>query len=323
MTLYIEPRSFLIEASMRWKRGQRLKLVSESDAPSPARAVLREVRESLGIPVVPVLYQAYAAFPEFLERHWQAFGPAVQSRQFFLLGSRLGAESYTRAHNYFEIRALPRPEAATTQACTLQIAQVLDYYQYLDPVLLLIAAAQMQAFERPVGQPMRHAELAGHPQFSAAPSLLDDERASPVLQRSWNERKRLFELALVSDEHRALACFPDFYLPYWATLKELLQSPVYADCQYRLAESALEMANELPARVETEVSQLLEAGVTDEQITSIMRINEAFMQALTAQVLDITFARIGCEGGTPTEHAPHKPPLVETSDKTGSPVRAA
>lgn len=309
---------------MRWKRGQRLKLVSESEAPSPARAVLREVRESLGVPIVPKLYQAYAAFPKFLELHWQAFRPAVQSRQFFLLGSRLAAESYTRAHNYFEIRRLPRPAANVEAGTPLPVPQVLDYYQYLDPLLLLIAAAQMRAFEGPVGQSLRTVEAGKHPEFRVAPSLVCEGQASPDLQRTLNERKRFCELAAIADEHRALACFPDFYVQYWAALKELLQSPVYADCQYRLADSAIEMANELPVRVETEVAQLVDAGLTGEQLTSVMRMNQAFMEALTGLVLDITFARIGCEGGSAPEQTSHKPPIPDPSaSKTGPPVRAA
>lgn len=318
-----KPACFLIEASMSWKRGQRLKLVSESEAPSPIRAILREVRESLGVPAVPVLYQAYAAFPEFLELHWQAFRPFVRSQQFFLLGCRLGAESYTRAHNYFEIRALPCP-TTTTPSSTVRLPQVLDYYQYLDPLLLLIAVAQMQAFEGPVGELRPSSKNVIHPEFTAAPSLLRDEQAGSQMQRRWNERKRLLGLALDFDEHRALACWPEFYVQYWAALKEVLRSPVYADCQYRLAESAVEMTTELPARVETDVSQLLDRGFSGEQATSVMRINEAFMQALTGLLLDVTFARIGCEGGTPTEGAPHKPPVPEHSvGPTESPVHAA
>jgi len=83
--------------NMRWKRGNRLRLVSEDEAPSRTRKIFDEVRRDLGLPVVPVLYQAYAVFPEFLELHWEAFRPVVQSRQFFQLGARLAAETYTRA----------------------------------------------------------------------------------------------------------------------------------------------------------------------------------------------------------------------------------
>ena len=307
---------------MRWKRGQRLKLVSESEASSQMRAIFRQVRECLGVSFIPALYRAYAAFPEFLELHWQRFRPAFESRQFFLLGSRLAAESYTRAHNYFPITALPRADLQVEQPA-LPLQQVLDCYQYVDPLLLLIAAAQMQAFEGPIGQPAVTAESNGHPRFPTAPSLVDDAEATTALQRSWNERKRLCELAFISDEHRALARFPDFYIPYWRALKDLLQSPVYADCQYRLADSALEMAHELPARVETELPQLLDAGMTDEQVTSVMRINEAFVGVLTGLVLDITFARIACEAEDPVSQSPKRPASEPSAEKAGSPVRAA
>jgi len=311
---------------MRWKRGSRLKLVSEADAPSRTREIFRELRECLGLPVIPSLYQAYAAFPDFLELHWRAFRPVFQSRQFFLLGARLAAESYTRAHNYFEIPAMNgwdrAPEVGTNHA----ILQVLDYYQYLDPLLLLITAAQMQAFEGPVGEVNSALEPAAHPQFPVAPCQLQDRQATTSLQRCWAERRRTLELAFISDEHRGLACWPEFYLEYWTTLKELLVSPVYADCQYRLADSALNMVAELPVRVETSVAQLLEAGLSEDVVTAVARLNDLFVQALTGLVLDITFARIGVEKGPgkaepipPSKEGPHD----SAKKKVGSPIRAA
>jgi hypothetical protein len=320
---------------MRWKQGSRLKLVSESDLPTRTRALLREVRESLGVPVVPKLYQAFAAYPKFLEVHWKAFRPAIQSRQFFVLGARLAAESYTRAHNYFDIPPLRHSESASPASSRLSISQELDYYQYLDPLLLLIAAAQMQAFDGSVGNDRGKAERAVHPDFVVAPSLLDDAKASPALQRSWQERTRLLELAFISDEHRALACWSDFYLKYWGALKGVLHSPVYADCQYRLADSALNMTAELPVRIETGVAELMESGLSEEDVASVTRINELFVQALTGLVLDITFARIGFEKGASTEpraQAPTREPLHEANQpppetppkkKARSPIRAA
>ena len=84
---------------MRSKKGSRLKLVSEADAPLPVRAIFDEVRHSLGVPSVPILYLAYATMPHFLELHWKAFRPALQTRQFFTLGARLSAEANNVACN--------------------------------------------------------------------------------------------------------------------------------------------------------------------------------------------------------------------------------
>jgi|HubBroStandDraft_3_1064219.scaffolds.fasta_scaffold59106_3 hypothetical protein len=309
---------------MGWKRGNRLRLVSEDDAPPRTREIFEEICHSLGLPSVPILYQAYAAFPQFLELHWRAFRPALQSRQFFMLGARMAAESYTRAHNYFEIAALTMYESHPDVSPKLPISQVLDYYQYLDPLLLLISAAQMQAFEGPVGE-NGNFEPANHPDFPVPPCLLNLEQVSPAVQRTWDERRRILDVAVVSDEHRALACWPDFYREYWAVLKSILRSPVYADCQYRIGESALCLVAELPVQVETGVAQLLDAGMDGEELCSLVRINEAFMQAMTGLVLDVTFARIGCEGGTHGQSAAQRESAraPKKKKKAGSPTRAA
>jgi len=313
---------------MRWKRGSRLQLIGEGDASPRIRAIFADMRECLGLPVVPPLYRAYAVFPDFLERHWQSFRPILKSRQFFVLGARLAAESYTRAHNYFAIGHLDERESGSVSEVALPLSQVLDYYQYLDPLLLLITATQMQAFEGPSGEPAGITQDARHASFPVAPRLLCDTEASPTVQRIWEERRKLLELAFISDEHRALACWPDFYQQYWAALKGLLQSPLYEDCQYRIGESALRLARELPTCQDTTIPDLLEAGLEGEQVSSLVRINEEFMQAFTGLLLDVTFARIGSEGGNHKESTPktlgERPVQSQTSvDRAGEPTRAA
>jgi hypothetical protein len=161
--------------------------------------------------------------------------------------------------------------------------------------------------------------------FPVSPCLLADSQTTPTVHRIWDERRRILELAFISDEHRSLACWPDFYRQYWASLRKLLQSPLYTDCQYRIGESAWSMTHELPVIVETGVSQLLEFGMQDEEVSSLARINEAFMQAMTGLVLDITFARIGCDGGTHVQTAaPERGATRGTKKrKTSSRTRAA
>lgn len=310
---------------MRWKRGNRLKLVSEADAPPRTREIFDEVRHALGSPLVPKLYQGYAAFPEFLELHWQAFRPVLETRQFFLLGARLAAESYTRAHNYFTVRGMASRDSYGEAAGALPISQVLDYYQYLDPLLLLIATAQMRALEGPIGQAQAEHDAAHHPCFPIAPRLLSDTEATSQVHGIWNERQQMLWLAFVSDEHRAMASWPSFYQEYWSLLKDLLQSPLYTDCQSRIVESAWGLVRELPVKFETDISQLLDAGLSEEGLSLLAQTNEEFVQGLSGLVLDITFARIASEGGTRCEsHPSQKPPAADGKrKKASSPTRAA
>jgi hypothetical protein len=294
---------------MRCKRGSRLKLVSEAEASPPICAIFDEVRHDLGVPVVPILYQAYAAIPRFLELHWQALRPAFGTRDFFRMGQRLAAEAYTRAQSYFaipDLRALRKNELGGNQEIVSLIG-ALEYYQYLDPLLVLITAAQMQAFDGPVGSAKEQVENGLPDRIARAPELAADEVGDGGLQRIWDGRRRALDLAFIPEEHRAAAMWPGIYQQCWLALKELVASPLYADCQYRIGESAWETVWDLPVAFETDVSQLVEAGLSGEDISLVARVNESLFGAFTGMLLDVTFMRIACEGGSQTEGHPYKP----------------
>jgi len=286
---------------MSWKRGSRLKLVTEADAMPPTCAIFDEVRHSLGVSDVPILYQAYAAVPKFLELHWEAWRPAMSSHMFFRMGERLAAETYTRAQSYF---AIPDSRMLRESADAAEITGLLGalrYYQYLDPLLALITAAQMQAFDGVVGTPVDQVEGGSPNSIVRAPELAAYQRAATGLQRVWEERRRTLDLPFIPDEHRAAAMWPALYQQCWAGLKELISSPLYADCQYRIGESAWGMVRDLPVAVDTEISRMVEAGLSAEEISQVARINESLFAAFTGMLLDVTFMRIACEGGSQTE----------------------
>ena len=50
-----------IEIGMPWRKGKRLKLVSEDEAPEPVHRIYSEIKEALGVPFVSTIFQASAA----------------------------------------------------------------------------------------------------------------------------------------------------------------------------------------------------------------------------------------------------------------------
>lgn len=309
---------------MRWKRGSRLRLVSEAEALPPIRAIFDEVRHSLGVPAVPILYQAYAAVPKFLEFHWEAFRPAVRTKDFFRMGERLAAEAYTRAQSYFaipDLRELREPGVSNERETEISaLVGALEYYQYLDPLLILITVAQMQALDGIVGSAEPQIESGSPKLVASSPDLADVERTAPALQRIWEERRRTLDLAFVPEEHRAAAMWPGLYQECWNSLRDLVASPLYADCQYRIGESAWGLVRDLPVQIETDISRLLEAGLTDEEISFVARANESLIGAFTGMLLDVTFMRIACEGGSRKAAVGSKP---ESKQEEQAGTRAA
>ncbi len=285
---------------MPWRKGNKLKVVPEAEAQGRIAEIYREIKEALGVPHVNVIFQAYAVYPEFLERFWGAARPVLQTREFFQLADRIGAEAYTRMHNYFGIPDLcaEMTRRGLSEDARQELTQTVELFHYNNPPLLLLAAAQLQAFESRIGHDGRGTASPEHPVFREKPVLIEEQEAPPSIRRIYDDIRRTFGLPLVNTDYRAFARWPDFLEAYWAVLKPVSQSPVYLECQQGVRESAWNLSRELPVPLELSASQLTDEGVSDERVSDVFRITELFVQALSGLVLNVAVAKIGLEGGT-------------------------
>ena len=92
--------------------------------------------------------------------------------------------------------------------------------------------------------------------------------------------------------------WPDFLAAYWQVMKPVVQSPLYSECQWALRDTTWEMTRELPARIELSCEQLTDAGMSDDDVATCVKITELFVKHLSGMVLNIAAAKIGLEGGT-------------------------
>ena len=132
--------------------------------------------------------------------------------------------------------------------------------------------------------------------------------------------KRDLGMPVVISDLRALACWPDFLRAYWGLLHPLLLSPLYQECQFGIAETAWTLARELPGPFELTTAQMTEAGMKEDDITSIVRLTQAFSQGFCAALLNIALAKVGFEGGNITNHENTEPQLPSPPE---NPIRAA
>ncbi len=297
---------------MPWRKGNKLKLVRESESNGRIAEIYREIKEALGVPHVNVVFQAYAVYPEFLERFWGAAKRIVRSREFFELSGRIGAEAYTRMHNYFAIPDLcaEMTRRGLSPDARSELTAVTELFHYNNPPLLLLTSAQLQAFEARVDGNGHSSPPGEHPVFGEKPALVEEEEAPPAIRRIYDDIKRTLGLPMVNTDYRAFARWPDFLETYWPALKTIMQSPVYDECQQGMRESAWNLARELPAPLDLSASKLIDDGMSDDQVSDVFRITEMFVQALSGLVLNVAVAKIGLEGGTrrtrPTEECPEQ-----------------
>ncbi len=295
---------------MSWKKGNRLRTISEPDAGGRTREIFEEIKSKLGLPYVGLVFQAYAAYPAFLEAQWAHLRPVVERQEFFSLAGRLRADAYTRMHNYFEIPDLEAQASALGHSGSGELCEVVDLFHYSNTLELLIVAAQWQALDGPVGKSSNPRDPAPdvlvtpttqsveRPRNAKCPILVDEQSASPAAITIFDEVKRTLAVPLTDVAFRAVARWPEFLCEYWGALQQILQLPMYQECLHGIYESAWNLAHELPAPLELTPDQMADLGLSDQEIVSIVRISELFLRMTTGMALNLAVAKIALEGGS-------------------------
>ncbi|HEX7962391.1 MAG TPA: halocarboxylic acid dehydrogenase DehI family protein [Terriglobales bacterium] len=314
------------------KRQRRIALVPESAAQGRVLEIYQEIKAALGVPQVNILFQAYGAYPKFLELHWQAIKPTLGTAEFFQFADRLRAEAYTRAHNYFAVPDFCEEvkEMQLSQGARQELTEIVELFHYNNPLLLLIVAAQMHAFDEASVTQRQSSSPATHPVFAHKPCSVPEEHATERVKRVYEDIKRTLGLNFINSDYRALGRFPDFLEAYWEAMKPALALPIYSEHKRRLRESAFGFAAELPFAPQLSIQHMQDAGVEEEQITDIVRLTEQFIDLISGLVLNVCFAKIGLEGGTRGDHGKHEKktvwePIEQKADSTpdDTPKRAA
>ena len=298
----------VITYRMPLSRKRRLPLVREADVSGRTLEIYQEIKSALGVPHVNVIFQAYGVYPRFLDLMWKTMQPAVETLDFFRFADRLRAEAYTSTHNYFSIPDLCYSirEVHFSVGAQHELTDAVELFHYNNPLLLLIAATQLQAFE---DGPMHHRTAptgADHPVFTQKFVKITEEAAPLPIRKIYEEMKRILGVSFINTDYQTFARWPDFLTLYWNALKPVVSSPVYGESQHALRESALLLASDLPNAPRLSVEHMQEAGLTDEEISPVIHITEEFLELLAGLVQNIAFAKIALEGGNRFQ-APARP----------------
>lgn len=284
---------------MPLSRKRRLPLLREADASGRTLEIFQEIKTALGVPHVNVIFQAYGAYPRFLESMWKTLRPAVETQNFFHHADRLRAEAYTRTHNYFPVPDLCSSirDIHFSAGAQHELTDVVELFHYNNPLLLLIAALQLQAFEDGPTQRRSAATGAEHPVILGKPVQITEESAPAPTRKIYDDIKRTLGVAFVNTDYQALARWPDFLSMYWNAFKRMATSPLYGESRHSLRESALTLASDLPNAPQLSVEHMQEIGLAADEISAAIHITEEFLDHLSGLVLNVAFAKIALEGG--------------------------
>jgi len=285
---------------MPWRKGNRLQLMPESEASPRVREIYTSIRQTLKLPSVATFFQAYGMEPTLLDMFWTAAEPIAKTQRFAECSDRLRADCFTRVHNYFAIPDFCEQmrEEHFSPGALAELQNSIELFYISVPMTLLLAAFQLRGFDGPVGDPKVPRETFSPTWSFHKPIFIDEEKASPLVHKVYEEMKRQFETHVVHRMYRSFARFPDFLIKYWDTLRVIVQSPLYSRFEHEVRITAEQLTYELPGPFDVSSEKLLAAGVQMEEVTSMVRITEVFERSLPSTLLNVCVAKIGIEGGS-------------------------
>ena len=274
-----------------------LHLLNERDAEGSTKTIFEDIKRSLGVPYVNTMFQALASHPRFFELFWNTAKPALYTQEFFICAERLGAEAYTRMANYFSVPDLRDGTAATDFGNREQpeLQEAVELYDYNYSVLLLLSAALVHAFEHPDAHVREGTPVAIDSRYLKKPVLIEENVAPIKTRRIYEDIKRTLHIPFINICYMDFARWPDFLSSYWESLKPLLKTPLYEHNRLALRDSALSMASSLPKPLRLATSEMEEAGLSAPDIDSVIQLSELFLNQVSKQALNMSFARIGLE----------------------------
>lgn len=281
--------------------------VSEESAEGAIKAIYDDIKVTLRVPFVSLVFRVLATEPDYLAMAWRALKPNVQT--VFFEGSADQLRAYL-VHAVSSWPGAPRPTDAD------QITPVLTIFQYLEPKLLLILAALRSATS---GTQPKLTELPRAAKRQVAPgippgaqnvSFIDAERAGAAVNAIFDDVRVTQHTPVVGDEFRALAAWPSYLESAWQTWKPLAGQPAYLQCGRALRRATEGVLTALPFGLNLYPHALRHAGLSELQIDRVQDILRQFDALQQEMAVAVSFWAVGAEGQEQAGRSPFPPQIL-------------
>jgi hypothetical protein len=281
--------------------------VSEADAAGAVKAIYDDIKATLRVPVVPLVFRVLATEPDYLAMAWRALKPNAQTAFFEDSSDHLRTFLVKSAAAW---AGAPRPPDGSGALPVLKV------FQYLDPKLLLAVAAlrsatsgsQPKLTELP--RDAKRQMVPGVPPAAGSVEMVDPEQASAQVQAVFDDIRIVLHASVIGDEFRALAFWPEYLESAWHAWKTVAGQPAYLQLERALGRTLEEVLTALPFRLNLYPHALRHAGLSELQIDAVQEILGGFYGLQRAMAAAVSYWTMGAEGQDQAARSPFPPQLL-------------
>ncbi len=276
--------------------------ISEGAAPEEIREIYRDIKYTLQVSFVPLIFRVLASHQTFFQKMWQELRPTITDQwEEAADGIRTRAispvlEGQPGSNHREQLRKLGYSERQIEE-----IEGQLHVYHYVDPKLALLTTVLHEALEgHPVGVssqvvwPTGRGVPASMPRVGrVAPTEADEE-----ITQLFEDAKQALDLPVVSDEVRTLAQWSEYFQLAWTEVADLSQREAYQRAIEGVGQEAEGAMRELRRRMDLRPEDLRRLGIEESEQDKIREVVAALHRAmpdLTVQVTYWMLALVGTE----------------------------
>lgn len=264
--------------------------VSERAASGETERIYHEIRQSLRVTGVNLIFRTWAANEPFLSAMWEELQPNVETRAFEEAADRIRAEAVRAALRLDRLGAWEACDLGESQRW--QLRRALDLYHYVNPKLLVLACAVGRALRgEAVGgaggstERILRGPPAGMPPMEMVAERPDDRR----LRRLFRDIVHTLGLSHINSDYRTMALWPDYLEEAWSRLSPIVRAGEYRSEAFALRQSAMQLARGLPFPVELPRDVLERMG---EDPDELLETTEKFEHLLPPLILNVALCAV-------------------------------
>lgn len=263
------------------------KQIEEHEAEGAIERVYHEIRQTLRVSGVNLIFRTLARYDKFLPAMWETLRPNAGTRVFEDAADAVRARAVTEAEALDRLNVPANVRLGESQ--TYQIKAALDLYHYINPKLLVLVSGMRFALtggftrEEIEGAKFLEQIERGIPSRMYPMEMAADEPKDQRLSDLFDDMKETCSLPSINSDYRTLALWPDYLAEAWRRLKPLVRRQDYLGAAEKVRMLARDGARELPYPILSR-ERLSELG---EDIDEIGGVIEKFEDILAPLIINI------------------------------------
>ncbi|MBL28616.1 MAG: hypothetical protein CMM50_13805 [Rhodospirillaceae bacterium] len=251
----------------------------EFQATGPVADIYAEIKRTLRVPWVGVLFLAWARYPTFFRALWNGLAPIAATRVFAEGAAELRETVMDGVGALEPVPVLGRLESAGYSPREIDemrvLFQVFDHGNNQYALLATLARLCLEGGSFGKTRPMEHREDQG---IVGAPPLvlIEMHHAGPDLRAVYEDVMATLGLPFVNTDYRALARWQSYFATAWQDLKPAVGGSAHEALAAEYHRLAVEIACDLPNPIGLSAETLCAAAEADATVDEVLAVSRVF-----------------------------------------------